>query len=69
MNSTETGICGFFIMLWMASWFIGIWIFHLQFFLTGTLSIILGVLYYEAFKESDKKQKYCTNCGHKLECN
>jgi len=30
--------------IWIASWFLGIWIFHLQFFLTGLFALYIAWL-------------------------
>jgi len=56
-----------FTIIWIGSWFVGCWIFHRQLFLTGMFALILGLITASIESDKEKKQKYCTKCGTKLE--
>ena len=57
-------LCGWFTLLWILSWFSAIWIFHLEFFLTGIFAFVLACA---TSKVSEDEKKYCTKCGCKLD--
>lgn len=51
MSDISDTLVGLFIAIWIISWFAGIWIFHVQFFLTGIFAFGLSWLIYLANKE------------------
>lgn len=47
MSKEESTLIPIFVLAWIISWFLAIWIFHLQLFLTGLFCIVLAVLIYK----------------------
>ena len=46
--------------VWMICWFTAIWtpeFYSMKLFLTGSFSLLLGILTYSSTKESDKNEK------------
>lgn len=44
MSKEESILISLFVLAWVISWFLAIWILHLQLFLTGLFCISLAVL-------------------------
>ena len=48
-------VAGVFILTWIICWFLAIWIFHIQFFLTGLFCFVLGWIFYGTGKMEKEK--------------
>jgi len=61
MNVNDTEWAGpwaaLFIIVWHVTWFFAIWIFHIQFFLTGLFCLILAIVFKSIYDDGQKKKK------------
>lgn len=47
---------GLFVILWIVSWFLAIWVYHIQFFLTGLFCLFLGAAYQHLGEKEEKNE-------------
>lgn len=57
---------GLFVILWIVSWFSAIWVYHIQFFLTGLFCLFLGFACNDIRKNEVKKKKGGENMDWKV---
>jgi hypothetical protein len=48
--------------VWMVTWFLAIWIYHIQFFLTGLFCLFLAILLLGYFNEKKQKFQFFSRC-------
>ena len=55
MSEVLKTFAGLMAIIWLFSWFASIWVYHIQFFLTGTLALILGLLADHAITKKEQR--------------
>lgn len=55
MSEVLKSFVGLMAIIWLFGWFASIWAYHVQFFLTGTLALILGLLADHAITKKEQR--------------